>query len=71
MEGEMNVLKVRELNNGGREMGSRACVKYMNVERSGCRECGDGVGKIQRHSEGVYNDVCGMRRVDGLMKKGE
>ena len=40
------------------------------MERWGGRECEDGVGKVQRYSNGVYNDVCGMRRVGTQRRKG-
>ena len=39
------------------------------MERWGGGECGEGVGKVQRYNNGVYQyDVCGMRQVGGLRK---
>ena len=40
------------------------------MERWGGRECGEGVGKVQRYRNGVHHDVCGMRRAGGQRRKG-
>ena len=50
MEGVRNVLKVSELNNSVKE---RACQERLHVKYEMWRG-GEGVGKIQRYSNGVY-----------------
>ena len=56
MEGVRNVLKMSELNNRVKEKNipEELAWKIRSVERWGGRECGEGVGKVQRYSNGVY-----------------
>ena len=70
MEGVRNVLNVSELNHSVKERAYQESLhgKY-EVWRG--QECGEGVGKVLRHSNGVYqccmwHETC--RRVE---KKGE
>ena len=58
IEGVRNVLKVSELNNSVKESAYQESLR-------GQYEVWRGVGKVQRYSNGVYHDVCGMRRVSG------
>ena len=51
MDHVRNVLKVSELNNSVKERAYQESLKY---EVCGGRECGKGVGKVQRYSNGVY-----------------
>ena len=54
-EGVRNVLKVSELNNSVKERAYQESLrrKY-EVWRGWEVECGEGVGKVQRYSNGVY-----------------
>ena len=53
MEGVSNVLKVSELNNSVKERAYQESLRG-KYEGWGGRECGEGVGKVQRNSNGVY-----------------
>ena len=54
MEGVRNVLKVSELNNSVKGHARRDSVENMKCGEVWSRECGEGVGKVQRYSNGVY-----------------
>ena len=41
-----------------------------SVERWGGRQCGEGVGKVQRLVMECTNDACGKRRLGGQKIKG-
>ena len=55
MEGVRNMLKVSELNHSVKERHTRrACVENINCGEVLGRECGEGVGKVQRYGNVVY-----------------
>ena len=55
MEGVGNVLKVSELNNSVKERAyQESLVENIKCGEVGGRECGEGVEKVQRYSNGVY-----------------
>ena len=53
MQGVLNVLKVSELNHNVQEWAYQESLRG-KYEVSGGRECGEGVGKVQRYGNGVY-----------------
>ena len=53
LEGMRKVLKVSELNHSVKERVYQESL-HRKYEVWGGRECGEGVGKVQRYSNGVY-----------------